>query len=94
MQLTRYAALATVGVVVSAAWPAIRRAAKFPDDPEPTDAGTWEIYGLGSGTSFDRGIDGENGLDPGDDIHHGLSASQHRSLVQVFTDGRSWPLAD
>ena len=63
MQLTRYSTLAAVGMLLSVAWPAMAGPPYVTDDPEPTDAGKWEIYGFATGTSFDHGVDGESGFD-------------------------------
>lgn len=82
-----YVALLLIGTAALDAGRASAGPPYVTDDPEPTDAGKWEVYGFGTGTAFRHGSDGESGFD----INYGgakdLQLSAVVSLAYQRDDG-------
>jgi len=79
--------LVLLGTTTLGAIPASAGPPYVTDDPEPTDTGKWEVYGFGTGTSFDHGIAGEGGFDINYGAARDLQVSGVVSLAYQHDDG-------
>jgi Putative MetA-pathway of phenol degradation len=78
MSLRRW--IGTGVLLLAGVWPVAPALAGPPyvtDDPEPTDPGTWEIYGFASGSVFSDRDEGEGGFD----INYGAAPDLQASAV-------------
>ena len=72
--------LASAMLICGAQGEAIAGPPYFTDDPEPTDAGHWEVYSFLGGTRTEGATEGESGLD----INYGLAKNLQLTVVVPF----------
>lgn len=71
------ARVASIATLLAAAVPAVAGPPYATDDPEPTDRGTWEIYGYAAGEH----MSGETSGDAGLDVNFGAAKDLQLTLV-------------